>query len=53
VPSNPTLLNEIVRRFLKRWLRKIRGIVKEYLDDNRSVVKKAAKALIKAIDRGK
>jgi hypothetical protein len=51
--QNPTLLNEIVRRFLKRWLRKIRGIVEEYLDDNRSVVKKAAKALIKAIDRGK
>jgi hypothetical protein len=31
----------------------IRGIAEEYLEDNRGVVKKAAKALIKAIDKGK
>jgi hypothetical protein len=31
----------------------IRGIAEEYLEDNRGVVKKAAKALIKTIDKGK
>jgi hypothetical protein len=31
----------------------IRGMAEEYLEDNRGVVKKAAKALIKAIDRGR
>lgn len=31
----------------------IRGIAEEYLEDNRGVVKKAAKALIKAIDKAK
>jgi hypothetical protein len=30
----------------------IRGIAEEYVEDNRSGVKKAAKALIKAIDKG-
>jgi hypothetical protein len=30
----------------------IRGLAEEYIDDNRGVVKKAAKALIKAIDKG-
>jgi hypothetical protein len=31
----------------------IRGIAEEYLEDNKGVVKKAAKALIKVIDKGK
>lgn len=31
----------------------IRGITEEYMEDNRGVVKKAAKALIKAIDQAK
>jgi hypothetical protein len=31
----------------------IRGIAEEYLEDHKGVVKKAAKALIKAIDKGK
>lgn len=30
----------------------IRGIAEEYIEDNKGVVKKAAKALIKAIDKG-